>query len=164
MVHRFGGQNPAGGFPHAILKRRLIPSLPQALFCDQTHDNVAPSLKRTIFDQLPSSALVAMAACSSGSVRGYDELVPYQIDVVTEKRIYASWDKEITSSTGMIRAKASLNKLHRWMAANNFHETFVDQVNNRYIVYYRYLILHLEYILSLNCMPERLIHIFCFPG
>lgn len=128
LVHYFGGHHPAGGFPHAVLKRRLLPTVAHALFYDQTHDNPAPAIKRTIFDHLPSSALVAMAACSSASTRGYDELVPYQIDVVSERRFYAKWDTDINASTGMIRAKAALNRLHRWMAANNFNETFVDQV------------------------------------
>lgn len=129
MVHRFGGLQPAGAFPHSVLKRRLLPTLPHAVFYDQTHDNQAPAVKRTLFDYVPSAALIAMSACDSGSVRGYDELVPYMIDVVTEKLFYASWGEEVDASSGMITTKAALNKLHRWMSRNRFVETFVDQVS-----------------------------------
>ncbi|KAH9282146.1 Glycogen debranching enzyme [Echinococcus granulosus] len=160
LVHYFGGHHPAGGFPHAVLKRRLLPTVAHALFYDQTHDNPAPAVKRTIFDHLPSSALVAMAACSSASTRGYDELVPYQIDVVSEKRFYARWDKDINASTGMIRAKAALNRLHRWMAANNFNETFVDQVDTNVIAVTRFSADTAESIVmvSHSCFYDRSPH------
>ena len=128
LVHHYGGHEPAGDFPHAVLKRRVLPTVAHALFYDKLHDN--PAEKRTIFNHLPSAALAAMAACSTASTRGYDELVPHQINVLSEKRLYALWEKEVNVSTGMIRAKAALNRLHRWMAANNFNETFVDQVYN----------------------------------
>uniref|UniRef100_A0A5K3FT75 HDGE_amylase domain-containing protein n=1 Tax=Mesocestoides corti TaxID=53468 RepID=A0A5K3FT75_MESCO len=160
MVHRFGGMHPAGGFPHAILKRRVTPSLPHAIFYDQTHDNPSPAVKRTVFDYLPSSALVTMSACSVASVRGYDELVPYQIDVVNETRPYASWFQQINIATGMLRAKNALNKLHRWMAANNFHETFVDQVDTNVIAVTRLSVDTAESIVMVthSCFFDRSPH------
>ncbi|VUZ41310.1 unnamed protein product [Hymenolepis diminuta] len=160
LVHYYGGEQPAGGFPHAVLKRLLLPTVANALFYDQTHDNPSPAVKRTVFDYLPSAALVAMAACSTASTRGYDELVPYQIDVVSEKRLYSLWGKEITANTGMIRAKAALNRLHRWLAANNFNETFVDQVDTDVVAVTRFSADTAESVVmvSHSCFDDRSAH------
>ncbi|KAM7539070.1 hypothetical protein Aperf_G00000049145 [Anoplocephala perfoliata] len=160
LVHYYGGEHPAGGFPHAVLKRRLLPTVAHALFYDQTHDNPPPALKRTVFDYLPSAALVAMAACSTASTRGYDELVPYQISVVSEERLYAVWDKDIGTATGMIRAKAALNRLHKWLATNNFSETFVDQVDTNVIAVTRFSADTAESVVmvSHSCFYDRSAH------
>lgn len=45
-----------------------------------------------LLDALSNAALVAAAACGIGSVRGYDELVPQTLNVVTEKRLYSIYD------------------------------------------------------------------------
>ncbi|VEL10873.1 unnamed protein product [Protopolystoma xenopodis] len=137
QLHRYGGLQPAGAFAQPLGTRRLRASTAHALLYDQTHDNPSPMERHSLFDFLPRAGLVAMGCCATGSVRGYDELVPHHINVVTEERLYSTWAEASQSSnaenpasgnTGIVCAKGVLNRLHQWMAAERYIETFVDQV------------------------------------
>nr|APP18135.1 glycogen-debranching enzyme [Anisakis simplex] len=126
LVYRFGG-DVVGAF----IQRPVQPAssiVAHALLYDQTHDNPSPIEKRSVYDTLPTSAMVAMASCSNGSTRGYDELLTFKVDVVKEKRLYAKWG-EVNAETGIIGARAVINKLHTWLGDNNYTQVFVDQMN-----------------------------------
>eukprot|EP00922_Rhytidocystis_sp_ex-Travisia-forbesii_P044877 GHVS01066912.1.p1 GENE.GHVS01066912.1~~GHVS01066912.1.p1 ORF type:complete len:1880 (+),score=289.48 GHVS01066912.1:287-5926(+) len=72
-------------------KKHLKPALCPALFYDCTHDNESPNDRRTPQDALPTAAIVCACSCAVGSTRGFDEMVPHQLDVVTESRLYQDY-------------------------------------------------------------------------
>ncbi|KAI1711883.1 glycogen debranching enzyme, glucanotransferase domain-containing protein [Ditylenchus destructor] len=129
FVYRYGG-DPVGAF-HSKSTRPAIGGVAHALLYDQTHDNPSPFQKRTAYDYVPTAAMTAMAYCASGTTRGYDEFVPFHIDVVHEKRLYHNWEEISADSNlvGMIKARRLFNDLHTELSANGFSEIFVDQVN-----------------------------------
>ncbi|XP_043206141.1 glycogen debranching enzyme-like isoform X1 [Amphibalanus amphitrite] len=131
LVYLYGGE-PVGSFlkPHI---RPLAPARSHAIFMDLTHDNPCPVTTRSPLDALPSAALVYMACCAAGSNRGYDELVPHHINVVSETRLYNSWgggggSGQVDVDSGVIRGKQVLSKLHYEMGRMGFTQVYVDQV------------------------------------
>lgn len=142
LVYKYGGDPVASFFSSSFIK----PSTAHAMFIDATHDNdPGHILSRCVQDALPNTALVSIASCANGGCRGYDELIPHKIDVVTEKRFYSSWSTtsppsglSVNDETGIIGAKKLLNDLHRELAEKKYNEIFVDQVTEEIVAVTRH--------------------------
>ena len=140
------GGKPIGGFFQPHIEPAALCSLPRAIFIDQTHDNPSPSEKRTALDALPNAAIVAMSCSAIGSNRGYDELVPHHISVLTEKRLYRTWCDEresiskgfVNYRTGIIAAKKVLNQLHFDLNISGFTEIGLEQIASDVLVVRRH--------------------------
>ena len=135
LVHRYGGE-PVGSF-HQDSYRPLTDSVAHAIFYDLTHDNESLIKSHCVYDALASSSLVAMSSCAIASTRGFDELVPHHINVVTETRAYAKWP-HVNLTHGIIKAKSILNKLHFELGEQNFSQIYVDQFDADTVVITRH--------------------------
>jgi len=132
-----------------LVRRRRTP----AILFDQTHDDASPLERRTYVDPLPSAAVVSAASSAVGSNRGYDELVPRTISVISETRLYRRWrpDSEQTIvnraeatmksdctstcldvdlDTGLIGVKRALNALHAQLAEEGFDEVGSEMLDD----------------------------------
>ncbi|KAJ3088189.1 hypothetical protein HK102_009342 [Quaeritorhiza haematococci] len=118
-------------------------SVPHALFMDCTHDNETPHQKRTAEDTLPNAAVVMMANCAVGSVKGYDELVPELLNVVTERRKYRVPDRR----EGIIPPKTVMTCLHEKMAREGYSEIHVHHEHDFISVHRVHPITHDGYLL-----------------
>ncbi|KAF2280702.1 glycogen debranching enzyme [Westerdykella ornata] len=157
LVHRHGGV-PIGSFDtdevlnadltdgENTARREVIRKIKRspvhALFMDCTHDNETPAQKRDARDTLPTAALVAMCACATGSVMGYDEVYPELIELVHEKRLYSSINstgsaiKPGAGEGGIGGIKKVLNRIHVEMGKQEYTETYIHH-ENEYITVHR---------------------------
>ncbi|KAG0299304.1 hypothetical protein BGZ98_010155, partial [Dissophora globulifera] len=150
LVHRHGVK-PVGGLDSSslcedvpwtgedgkIVPSRVTPlsgSHPHALFMDCTHDNETPNQKRRAEDTLSNAGIVCMTSCAIGSVKGYDELYPSLLNLVTEKRHYKTYKDPM--DVGICSVKATLNKLHTDLALQGYEEAHVHH-ENEYIIVHR---------------------------
>ncbi|XP_014244226.1 glycogen debranching enzyme [Cimex lectularius] len=122
LVYRYGGS------VIGALHSQKVSNIAHALFMDLTHDNSSPVERKTVYDMLPSTALVSMAACATGSTYGYDQLVPHHINVVKEDRTFMNFS-ETRIAGGIMSGKCALNKLHYELAKQGFSQVFVDQID-----------------------------------
>jgi len=153
LLYRFGVNKPVGSMDVDCLstKATVVPvsasktqvdctvvplagSSPHALFMDVTHDNETPTKKRTTEDAITMAALVAFSWSAIGSNKGFDELYPSQLNVVTETRKYDPVVKDEDRGIGFI--KRVFNHLHQEMVWDGYSEGHVHQEND-YIIMHR---------------------------
>lgn len=77
---------------HSFLQNIMLSNF--ELLLTRMHDLLE---KRTACDALPNAAAVAASACAIGSSRGYDELIPRNLSVVTERRAYYDYSPQSAS-------------------------------------------------------------------
>lgn len=154
LVHRHGGV-PIGSFdPDEVynadrtsdiegkeIVHKIKRSPIHAIFMDCTHDNETPAQKRDARDTLPTAALVAMCACATGSVMGFDEIYPELIELVHEKRLYTSVNSEGPVKAGPRQGgiggiKKILNQIHVQMGKDEYEETYIHH-DGEYITVHR---------------------------
>ncbi len=115
--------NSEAGFSH-------IKSRPHNIFFDCTHDNEPPAQKRTVFDTLSNSAIVAFSRCATGSTFGYDQLVPHHVNIVEERRKYDLNSVDCPFSS----VKKYLNDFHERLVEEGCSEIFARNYNNGTVV------------------------------
>ncbi|KAL7718910.1 hypothetical protein QTN25_003857 [Entamoeba marina] len=123
---------PVGGIYEEFLYDEL-PADPQPMdgwTYDLTHDNEPQEGSRNSNDSLATSAVVAMTIGCTGSVRGYDELVPYRISCVTETRTYRKYNWSDKRTVGISAGKKSLNQLHERLAVEGYTEFYAETNGN----------------------------------
>lgn len=128
QVHQFGGRSYGSFFPRE--NQPLRSTRPPALFYDMTHDNPSIIEKRSVFDCLPTAALLAMNNCPYGSCRGCDEFVPHRIDIVQEKRQYKSYNDNELETVGMVPIKKILNSLHDDLSMRGYTDIYVHDITS----------------------------------
>lgn len=102
-------------------------SVPHAMFFDLTHDNETYLEKRSAEDALSTGALMTFSWSAIGSVKGFDDLYPKLLDLVSEKRRYEL--TQLGPKSGLGKAKRILNSLHTEMALEGFEEGHVHEEN-----------------------------------
>lgn len=112
------------GAPRPCTVIPLQGSSPHAVFYDVTHDNETPFDKRTAEDALSTGALVTFTKAALGSNKGFDDLYPKYLDLVTDNRLY---DVNPEGEGGIGRVKRVLNHLHTEMSAGGFTEGHVHE-------------------------------------
>ncbi|KAL6950734.1 hypothetical protein ACO0QE_000015 [Hanseniaspora vineae] len=140
LIHRYAG-NPIGTFKNLnfddySLKhydhQMLRSTQPPVLIMDCTHDNQTPYQKRTVEDTIANAALVSFSCSAIGSVYGFDEIFPYLLDVVNEKRNYS-----VVSDDGISQVKKKLYAIRASIAKDiNDYEMFIHHEGD-YVTFHR---------------------------
>lgn len=152
-LYRFGVGKPIGSMDTAVLSSPgeiqglagskhprpcvvtpLQGSHPHAVFYDVTHDNESPADKRTAEDALSTGALVCFTRAALGSNKGFDDLYPKLLNLVTDTRMYNVSGP--ADEQGIGRVKRVLNHLHTEMMIGGYEEGHVHE-EGEYIMVHR---------------------------
>lgn len=152
LLYRYGVGKPIGSMDSAVLASPgelppLVPnsaprpciitplqgSVPHAVFYDVTHDNESPADKRSAEDALSTGALVTFTKAALGSNKGFDDLYPKLLDLVTDTRLYNVSSPE---ESGIGRVKRVFNYLHTQMMEGGYEEGHVHE-EGQYIMIHR---------------------------
>lgn len=120
--------------PRPCIITPLQGSAPHAVFYDVTHDNQSPADKRTAEDALSTGALVTFTKAALGSNKGFDDLYPKILDLVTDTRMYNVSGPD--DKQGIGRVKRILNHLHLEMMTQGYEEGHVHE-EDQYITIQR---------------------------
>lgn len=120
--------------PRPCIVTPLQGSAPHAVFYDVTHDNESPADKRTAEDALSTGALVAFTKAALGSNKGFDDLYPKLLNLVTDTRMYCVSGP--ADEQGIGRVKRVLNHLHTEMMIGGYEEGHVHE-EGQYIMVHR---------------------------
>ncbi|BEJ13378.1 hypothetical protein CspHIS471_0305520 [Cutaneotrichosporon sp. HIS471] len=153
LLYRFGVGKPIGSMDTAVLSSRgevqglagskvprpsivtpLQGSQPHAVFYDVTHDNESVADKRTPEDTLSTGALVCFTRAAVGSNKGFDDLYPKLLNLVTDTRMYSVSGP--ADEQGIGRVKRVLNHLHTEMMIEGYEEGHVHE-EGEYIMVHR---------------------------
>ncbi|WWD07354.1 glycogen debranching enzyme [Kwoniella europaea PYCC6329] len=124
-------------------------SVPHAVFYDLTHDNQSPFDKRTAEDALSTGALVTFSRAALGSNKGFDDLYPKLLDLVTDNRLYEVSDP--TKENGIGKVKRVLNHLHTQMMEEGYTEGHVHEEGQYIMIHRVHPITHKGYMLIAHC-------------
>lgn len=120
--------------PRPSIITPLQGSAPHAVFYDVTHDNESPAHKRTAEDALSTGALVTFTRAAIGSNKGFDDLYPKLLNLVTDTRMYSVTGP--ADEQGIGRVKRVLNHLHAEMMMGGYEEGHVHE-EGQYIMFHR---------------------------
>jgi glycogen debranching enzyme len=120
--------------PRPCIITPLQGSVPHAVFYDVTHDNETPADKRTAEDALSTGALVTFTKAAVGSNKGFDDLYPKLLNLVTDTRMYNVSGPE--NEVGIGRVKRVLNHLHAELSIEGYEEGYVHE-EDQYIMIHR---------------------------
>jgi glycogen debranching enzyme len=151
LLYRFGVNKPIGSMDADCLSKAsqiqlpgksssqpclIVPlegSSPHALFMDLTHDNETPTRKRTTEDAITMASLVSFSWSAVGSNKGFDDLYPDQLNVVSETRKYDP--KGHSDDQGIRLIRRIFSHLHQEMVTDGYSEGHAHQEND-------YLMMH----------------------